>query len=90
MDTKRKNGFPSNETLVNICEIECLAFEEAGYYAGIYASKSWFDTYIKSERLNRFDKWIAWWNNDAKFPILKHTDYGNILQKELLMVYQVE
>ena len=69
---KKKNGFPSNETLVNICEIECLAFEEAGYYAGIYASKSWFDTYIKSERLNRFDKWIAWWNNDAKFDTKAH------------------
>ena len=64
---KQRNGMPPNETLVAICEKECLMFEEAGYYAAIYASKSWFDTKLKSEKLNRFDKWLAWWYSGAKF-----------------------
>lgn len=70
---KSRNGIPSNDTLVSICEKECLMFEEAGYYAAIYASKSWFDTKLNSSRLNRFDKWMAWWNSSAKFD---HDVYG--------------
>ena len=70
---KSRNGMPSNDTLVSICEKECLMFEEAGYYAAIYASKSWFDTKLNSSRLNRFDKWMAWWNSSAKFD---HDVYG--------------
>lgn len=69
---KKKNGFPSDDTLVSICDIECQAFENAGYYASIYASKSWFDTHLKSNRLDRYDKWLAWWNEDAKFDTAKN------------------
>lgn len=58
---KKKNGFPSKETLVQICEYFCDQLEKAGFYAMIYASKSWFDTYLNDARLNRFDKWLAHW-----------------------------
>lgn len=64
---KQKNGMPSNDTLVAICEKECLMFEDAGYYAAIYASKSWFDSKLKSSKLDRFDKWLAWWYSGASF-----------------------
>lgn len=71
---KERHGMPSNETLVAICEKECTMFEEAGYYAMIYASKSWFDTKLKSNKLDKFDKWIAWWYSGAssKFDHEKH------------------
>lgn len=80
---KRKYGMPSNDVLVSICEKECLMFEEAGYYAAIYASKSWFDTKLNSSRLNRFDKWIAWWNKGASFDkniygIWQYTSSGSV------------
>lgn len=82
---KHKNGMPSNETLVDICEKECLMFEEAGYYAAIYASKSWFDTKLNSSKLNRFDKWIAWWNSQAAanfdhniYGLWQYTSSGNV------------
>lgn len=80
---KEKHGFPSNDTLVAICEKECLMFEESGYYAAIYASKSWFDTKLKSSRLDRFDKWIAWWNNSAKintslYGMWQYTSSGKV------------
>lgn len=80
---KTRNGMPSNETLIDICEKECLMFEEAGYYAAIYASKSWFDTKLNSSRLNRFDKWIAWWNKGASFDkniygLWQYTSSGSV------------
>lgn len=72
---KQRHGMPSNETLVAICEKECLMFENAGYYAAIYASKSWFDTKLKSSKLDRFDKWMAWWNSAASSKF-DHNVYG--------------
>jgi len=72
---KAKYGMPSNDILVSICEKECLMFEDAGYYAAIYASKSWFDTKLNSSRLNRFDKWIAWWYSQASSKF-DHNTYG--------------
>ena len=58
---KKKNGMPSNQVLKDICYTFCIAVEQAGYYSGIYASKSWFDNQLAGEELARFDKWIAQW-----------------------------
>lgn len=82
---KAKHGMPSNDILVSICEKECLMFENAGYYAAIYASKSWFDTKLNSERLNGFDKWMAWWSASASskfdhnaFGLWQYTSSGKV------------
>ena len=56
---KARNGMPSNDTLRGICTEECIAFENAGYYAMIYASLSWFKNQLAG--LDRFDKWVAHW-----------------------------
>ena len=56
---KTRNGMPSNDTLRGICTEECVAFENAGYYAMIYASSSWFKNQLAG--LDRFDKWVAHW-----------------------------
>ena len=56
---KARNGMPSNDTLRGICTEECVAFENAGYYAIIYASSSWFKNQLAG--LDRFDKWVAHW-----------------------------
>ena len=72
---KAKHGNPSNETLVDICEKECLMYEQAGYYAMIYSAKSWWDTKLKSSKLDRFDKWMAWWNSSAENKF-SHETYG--------------
>lgn len=56
---KARYGMPSNQTLKEICTAECEVFENAGYYAMIYASSSWFNG--KLAGLNRFDKWVAHW-----------------------------
>lgn len=80
---KKRNGMPSNDTLVAICEKECTMFENEGYYAMIYASKSWFDSKLKSSKLDKFDKWIAWWNKEAKvdkneYGMWQYTSSGSV------------
>lgn len=39
---KEKNGMPSNETLVNLCDTACTMIGSEGYFPMIYASQSWF------------------------------------------------
>lgn len=57
---KKKHRYNFNNSKV-ISETFCSIVEGAGYYTGIYASKSWFDTYLKG--LDRYNKWIAHWSN---------------------------
>lgn len=56
---KRRYGMPSNQTLKDICTVEGEIFEQAGYYAMVYASSSWFKNQLAG--LTRFDKWVAHW-----------------------------
>lgn len=62
-DYKAKHGMPSDETLVDICYQFCEKLEQAGYYVGIYASLSWLNDQLNNSKLDRFDKWVAQWNN---------------------------
>ncbi len=67
---KERSGMPSDEALTDICIAFCEAMEKAGYYAGIYSNLHWWTTKLASPRLDRFDKWVAQWNdvNDYKKP----------------------
>lgn len=58
---KKKNGMPSNQTLRQMCAAFCEAIETSGYYAGIYASESWFKNQLKGSEVKPYDKWVAQW-----------------------------
>lgn len=58
---KKRKGMPSNDMLKTICHAWCETVENAGYYAGVYASESWFKNQLSGSKLDRFDKWIAQW-----------------------------
>lgn len=58
---KQRNGMPLPSTLRAICAKWCKIVEGAGYYAGVYASQSWFDNQLKGDELTRYDKWVALW-----------------------------
>lgn len=61
---KKNHGMPSNATLTAICNNFCDTLEKNGYYAGVYASQSWFNNQIKG--ITKYDKWIAnWGTNDG-------------------------
>lgn len=57
--------------LVGFCE----TVESAGYYAGIYASSSWFQYLTERDGLASYDFWVAQWSN--KEPTLHHGIWGN-------------
>lgn len=66
---KKRYGMPSNQTLKDICTVEGEIFENAGYYAMVYASSSWWNNQLVG--LTRFDKWVAHW------PVLGGKQKGN-------------
>ena len=45
----------------------CEAVEKAGYRAGVYASLYWWDTYLNDSSLNKYEKWVAQWNNTCTY-----------------------
>lgn len=57
----------SNETCIDICETFCQEIENAGYYVGIYANLDWLNNKINNSRLDKFDKWVAQWNNRCTY-----------------------
>ncbi len=61
-DYKARNGMPSNDTLVKICEAFCVELEAQGYYTGIYSALSWLNNQLNDSRLDKYDKWVAQWN----------------------------
>ena len=58
---KKRNGMPGNAVLRQMCAEFCKRVENAGFYAGVYASESWFKNQLNGSELNRFDKWVAQW-----------------------------
>ncbi len=40
----------------------CSYLESKGFYVGVYASVSWFNTYIETDRLRNYTKWVARWS----------------------------
>lgn len=77
---KRKHGFSFNKSTISaICNAFCEIIAKEGYFAGIYASRSWFDSYIDCPK---YERWVAQWGrNDGKInadtsalgPLLQYT-----------------
>lgn len=68
---KNKNGYLYREHCSMVCKVFCDYFKEKGYYTGVYASSSWFGTYIID---NEYPQWIAnWGSNDGAC----HGDFSN-------------
>ena len=62
---KQKHKVTSASAISDMCKAFCKKIADAGYYAGIYASSSWFNTKIKG--CDKYDKWVAsWGKNNGK------------------------
>lgn len=79
--SKDKNGVTN--AIIAFCEY----LESKGYYVGVYASLSWFNTKIDVSRLKNYTKWVAKWvlNANSKpsvsfsaFDMWQYTDSGRI------------
>lgn len=56
---KRKHGVTSPVVISSMCRAFCDKVKAAGYYCGIYASRSWFGTKIVG--VPDYPKWVADW-----------------------------
>lgn len=45
----------------------CDEIERQGYYAGIYASTSWFTSRLNNSELAKYDKWVAQYNTSCTY-----------------------
>ena len=50
----------------NVARI-CRELQNAGYYMGIYASKSWFGAQLIEGVIKDFDKWVAQYNSKCTY-----------------------
>lgn len=60
---KSKNNALRADLISAMCKAFCKVISDAGYYTGIYASKSWFGSYIRG--LDQYDKWVASWGSNS-------------------------
>lgn len=58
---------PAGEALVDNCIAFCDEVEKAGYYCGIYSFLNWMEERLSGPRLDRFDKWVAQWNDELDY-----------------------
>lgn len=69
---KKKHGMPSNEALVQFCETFLAAMEQDGHYSMLYASLDWLENQLASPALDKYDKWVAQWNNQCDYKGTYH------------------
>ena len=51
------------ETRTLVCEAFCRTVENAGYEAGVYASRNWYNNNLDVSRIEGFDIWLAEYRN---------------------------
>ena len=51
------------DLLTAIIDTYCNTLEKAGYYAGIYSTYAYLNSYTHIDKLDRYDKWIAQWSS---------------------------
>ena len=54
----------------------CERIEKAGYWAGVYASESWFNTYLNG--LDKYTKWVAKYGINDGQPHIKPSVSGTL------------
>ena len=55
----QKNKKNTTDAIIAFCEY----LESLGYFAGVYASLSWFNNYIDISRTNKYLRWVAAWQS---------------------------
>lgn len=61
LEDANTTGKCTNREIADIADAFCSKLENAGYFVGVYASKSWFETRLNDPRFDRWTKWVAQW-----------------------------
>ena len=81
---KLEHGDPSKEILTKICIKACEKIIEDKLSPIIYASADWFKNRLNEKDLEKYMKWIAWWETSEdkiekeKYQIWQYTAKGKI------------
>ncbi|NMF01449.1 glycoside hydrolase family 25 protein [Aneurinibacillus aneurinilyticus] len=80
LDLEENKKKASKAVLTDAAVVFLDAIEKAGYFAVIYAGKSFLETQLDEKRLNPYDKWIACYNSflGRSADIWQHTDKGKV------------
>ncbi len=72
----------SKTLLTNIVKEFCETMEKAGYYVGIYASKSWYADQLHDSKLKAYDRWVAQYNDkctyNGNYGMWQYSDKGKV------------
>ena len=73
-------SLPAGDTLTENCIAFGDALEQAGFYCGLYGSLYWMEHRLADPRLDRFDRWVAQWNDTLDYAgncgLWQYTDRG--------------
>lgn len=73
---------PDADTRTLICEAFCRTVKNAGYDAGVYGSRNWFDNNLEMDRLQDYSIWLAEYRSvplyKEYYNMWQHTSQGKI------------
>lgn len=67
IESSSRTSSVSKDTLIDIADTICNMIEEAGYYVMIYANLDYLNNKLNSDRLDRYDKWLAEWRDKPSY-----------------------
>ena len=92
----KKQSILGNTLRTNITKTFCEMIENAGYWAGIYANKSWLTSKLNMNELNAYTVWVAQWANTntykGPYAMWQYTSDGSVngISGRVDMNYQVK
>ncbi|MBQ8527263.1 MAG: glycoside hydrolase family 25 protein [Lachnospiraceae bacterium] len=81
------------ETRTAVCRAFCETIENAGYTAGVYASKHWLENNLDTEQLSSYSTWLAQYSAqptyEGEYDMWQYTSAGKIDGISTLVDYNV-
>ena len=82
-DLEEKSAFNTGKAnCSNMVRAFCGILEDAGYYAGLYMSRSPFNSYIESDIKDRYSNWLAEYNSklnySGNYDMWQYSDNGSL------------
>lgn len=82
VEDAKTTGKADKYTITKMCQIFCDRIIAGGYQAGVYASLYWFDEKMYIEELEKYNIWLAQWNDkitaNFRVDIWQYTSDGHI------------
>ncbi len=70
------------ETRTAVCDAFCRTIENAGYRAGVYASRNWYHNNLKTRQLEKYNIWLAEYRSvplyQGYYKMWQYTSKGRI------------